>query len=76
LFSLQRAVHQSGERGKGDEKLQQTIQLSLKRIESYMRVSLYFGPDITGVYPVLVAICEPVFVAVSEVGWETYANYR
>ena len=76
LFSLQRAVHQSGERGKGDEKLQQTIQLSLKRIESYMRVSLYFGPDITGVYPVLVAIFEPVFVAVSEVGWGTYANYR
>jgi len=35
-----------------------------------MRVSLYFGPDITGVYPALVAICEPVFVAVSEVGWE------
>jgi len=51
-------------------------QLALKRIESYMRVSLYFGPDITGVYPVLVAICEPVFVAVSEVGWGTYANYR
>lgn len=37
---LQRAVQESGERGRGDEKLQQTIQLSLKRLDSYMRVSV------------------------------------
>ena len=39
-FQLQRAVQESGERGRGDEKLQQTIQLSLKRLDSYMRVSI------------------------------------
>ncbi len=35
---IQRKVHESGERGRGDEKLQQTIQLTLKRVESQMTV--------------------------------------
>ena len=29
----------SGERGRGDDKLQATISLSVKRLENYMRVS-------------------------------------
>ena len=32
----------SGERGRGDEKLQATISLSVKRLENYMRVSWMF----------------------------------
>ena len=34
----QRAVQESGEKGRGDEKLQQTIQLTMKRLETYLRV--------------------------------------
>lgn len=34
----QRAVQETGEKGRGDEKLQQTIQLSMKRLETYLRV--------------------------------------
>jgi hypothetical protein len=36
---LQAKVRASGERGRGDDKLQATISLSVKRLENYMRVS-------------------------------------
>ena len=36
---MQQEVHKSGERNRSDEKLQQTIQFSIKRLESYQRVS-------------------------------------
>ena len=38
--TLQKSVRESGERGRGDEKLQATISLSLKRLQSYCRVSI------------------------------------
>ena len=44
LWCVQQAVQRSGERNRSDEKLQQTIQLSIKRLESYQRVSLRHKP--------------------------------
>ena len=35
---FQRTVQESGEKGRGDEKLQQTIQLTMKRLETFLRV--------------------------------------
>ena len=37
--NMQKRVRESGERGRGDDKLQATISLSVKRLENYMRVS-------------------------------------
>lgn len=37
--NMQKRVRDSGERGRGDDKLQATISLSVKRLENYMRVS-------------------------------------
>lgn len=36
---LQKSVRESGERGRGDDKLQATISLSVKRLENYLTVS-------------------------------------
>ena len=37
--NMQQRVRESGERGRGDDKLQATISLSVKRLENYKRVS-------------------------------------